>query len=100
MAAVMGMLSSMPPEQRAEIAAQMGIPAAALDALSHAAAHAGAGRPAGVPPGATVVSLTAEEMAAVDRLSSMGFPKERVVEAYLACDKNEELAANYLMDNI
>jgi UV excision repair protein RAD23 len=37
-------------------------------------------------------------MAAVDRLTAMGFDRNSAAQAYLACDKNEELAANLLMD--
>ena len=37
-------------------------------------------------------------MAAVDRLTAMGFDRQAAAQAYLACDKNEELAANLLMD--
>ena len=89
----------MPPEQRAEIAAHMGIPPATLDAIAaQVAASPGIGT--GIPPGAMMVSLTHEESASVDRLVGMGFPKQRVIEAYLACDKNEELAANFLMDSL
>merc|ERR1719198_994274 len=52
----------------------------------------------GPPPGANVVRLSPEDAAAVGRLSELGFGRDDVVQAYLACDKNEALAANLLMD--
>ena len=48
--------------------------------------------------GAQVLRLSEEEMAAVDRLTEMGFDRTEAAQAYLACDKNEALAANLLMD--
>jgi UV excision repair protein RAD23 len=86
----------------AHMSATLGPDAAAVLGLLGGSAPGIAGLPPGaaVPPGATVVSLTADEAAAVERLVSMGFAKQRVLEAYLACGKNEELAANFLMDNI
>eukprot|EP00695_Tsukubamonas_globosa_P002056 TRINITY_DN3134_c0_g1_i1.p1 TRINITY_DN3134_c0_g1~~TRINITY_DN3134_c0_g1_i1.p1 ORF type:complete len:119 (-),score=45.31 TRINITY_DN3134_c0_g1_i1:61-417(-) len=52
---------------------------------------------AGAPPGS--ISVTPEEMAAIDRLAALGFDKTVAAQAYFACDKNEEIAANYLFDH-
>lgn len=52
----------------------------------------------GMMGGAQVLRLSEEEMAAVDRLTEMGFDRAEAAQAYLACDKNEALAANLLMD--
>lgn len=49
------------------------------------------------PPG--TIRVTQEEMDAINRLTQLGFPKHRAAEAYFACDKNEELAANYLFES-
>ena len=38
-------------------------------------------------------------MAAINRLTQLGFPKGRAAEAYFACDKNEEMAANFLFES-
>ncbi|ODN99410.1 UV excision repair protein Rad23 [Cryptococcus wingfieldii CBS 7118] len=41
------------------------------------------------------VDLTQEEAAA---LEALGFDRQMVLQAYMLCDKNEELAANFLFD--
>ena len=50
-------------------------------------------------PQQNVVSVTAEEKEAIDRLESMGFDRALCIEAFFACDKNEALAANYLLEH-
>ena len=45
------------------------------------------------------IEISEDEKAAIDRLAALGFEFERAAEAFFACGKNEELAANFLFDN-
>ncbi|KAL5177188.1 Ubiquitin receptor RAD23c [Glycine soja] len=56
------------------------------------------GQLAGAMPQA--VTVTPEERQAIERLEAMGFDRATVLEVYFACNKNEELAANYLLDHM
>lgn len=40
------------------------------------------------------IEVTEAERDSIDRLVSMGFEREVVIQSYFACDKNEELTAN------
>ncbi|KAF9946988.1 hypothetical protein BGZ72_010960 [Mortierella alpina] len=45
------------------------------------------------------IYVTQEEQDAIQRLENLGFDHRTVVEAFFACDRNEEMAANYLFDH-
>ncbi|KAL3344441.1 hypothetical protein AABB24_023734 [Solanum stoloniferum] len=56
------------------------------------------GQPAGAIPQA--VTVTPEEREAIERLEAMGFDRALVLQVFFACNKNEEMAANYLLDHM
>jgi UV excision repair protein RAD23 len=87
------MIASLPDEQLQQMAAVMGMNPNQLRQMAASSA-------AGGPGGGNVIRLTPEEMAAVDRLTAMGFDRTEAAQAFLACDKNETLAANLLMDSM
>jgi UV excision repair protein RAD23 len=62
-------------------------------------AHFGGGEADGdEQPGGHVVALTQEEMNSVNRLMELGFSQQDAAAAFLACDRNEALAANLLLE--
>jgi len=91
-------ISRMPPE---ELQNYMNMAMEGMDdegGIASGGMGQGRGMGAGAGGGSQYVTLTDEELAAVERLTAMGFDRMEAVQAYLACDKNEELAANLLMD--
>nr|GMC62607.1 ubiquitin receptor RAD23d-like [Ipomoea batatas] len=56
------------------------------------------GQMAGALPQA--VTVTPEERESIERLEAMGFDQALVLQVFFACNKNEEQAANYLLDHM
>ncbi|AMD21166.1 HEL114Wp [Eremothecium sinecaudum] len=75
------------------------------DSLALRADDADAGdAPVTALPGTTTSSqdllqLSTDDITAIDRLCELGFDRDLVVQVYVACDKNEEVAANMLFTN-
>ncbi|KAG5189011.1 hypothetical protein JKP88DRAFT_303189 [Tribonema minus] len=108
------MVAAMTPEMQAQLAASMGLNADQLRQMAQMIGRMppeqvqqlfagmggmmGGGGGGGADRG-QVVRLTADENDAVVRLTELGFDQNDAVQAYLACDKDEAMAANLLMDN-
>lgn len=96
MAAMMGL----PPDQLRQMAQVIGsLPPEQLNQYMMQAMEADRGGAGGIM-GDGILRLTADEMAAVDRLAEMGFDRAEAAQAFLACDKDEAMAANLLMDSM
>lgn len=104
------LLASMQPAQRAQFAQTLGLSPEQLNMFMQMvatmppeqlqqmlASGLGPGGAGGPPPGA--ITLTHEEMESVNRLVALGFTQQQAAQAFIACDRNENLAANFLFEN-
>lgn len=55
------------------------------------------GAQGGASGGPLQIQVTPSEKEAIDRMVSMGFPEGEVIQAFFACDKNEQLAIEFLL---
>jgi len=71
-------------------------------ALLHEPIQGGTGNTGGTGggPGPQYIQVSQDEKAAIDRLEALGFDRSQVIEAFFACDKDETLAANYLLEHL
>lgn len=85
-------------QHQEEFIAMLNSPNEPGDAAPRVGAPSAQGRPGQERP-EMVLNVTAQEKEAIERLKDLGFTEALVVQAYFACDKNEQLAANFLLNS-
>ena len=77
----------------------LGVDPSQLGGAGELPADLGGAGGGGAGGGRTVIQITEEEKAQIDNLQSLGFPRDIALEAWLLCDRNQELAAAYLLEH-